>query len=82
LGTVPGIHENEEDGMKKILLTGAFGNISFNTLNELYGRGHTMRCFDLLTSTNQKMAEKFAHFIEVQWGDILKPPAATKASRV
>jgi hypothetical protein len=50
-----------------------------STLNELYGRDHTVCCFDLLTSTNQKVAEKFARFIEVQWGDILKPTDVTKA---
>jgi len=62
----------QEDDMKKILLTGAFGNIGVSTLKALAGRGHRVRCFDLPTRTNREIAETFGPSIEVHWGDICK----------
>lgn len=58
--------------MKKILLTGAFGNIGVSTLKALVGRGNLVRCFDLPTRTNREIAETFGQSIEVHWGDICK----------
>ncbi len=54
----------------KILLTGAFGNIGSQTLEELLKRGHQVRCFDVMTKTNQKTSKKYARRVEVIWGDL------------
>ena len=53
-----------------ILITGAFGNIGRSTLRALAGRGHLVRCFDLPSRTNQRLAAKHAVDCEVVWGDI------------
>jgi nucleoside-diphosphate-sugar epimerase len=54
----------------KILLTGAFGNIGFSTLQELLRQGQSVRCFDLPTRANQKKARQVAGQAEIVWGDI------------
>ncbi len=54
----------------KILLTGAFGNIGFSSLQELIKQGHTVRSFDLPTKANQKKASQVAGKTEIVWGDI------------
>ncbi len=54
----------------KVLLTGAFGNIGFNTLQELIRQGQTVRCFDLKTDKNEKKARRVAGKAEVIWGDL------------
>ena len=53
-----------------ILITGAFGNIGTSTLRALAGRGYRVRCFDLPTRANQRLAAKHAVDCEVVWGDI------------
>jgi nucleoside-diphosphate-sugar epimerase len=53
-----------------ILITGAFGNIGTSTLRALAGRGYRVRCFDLPTRTNLRLAAKHAINCEVVWGDI------------
>ena len=53
-----------------ILITGAFGTIGRSTLRALAGRGHLVRCFDLPSRTNQRLAAKHAVDCEVVWGDI------------
>ena len=52
----------------KVLLTGAFGNIGRNTLEELLKQGHKVRCFDIDTPTNRKAAQKYDAC--VRWGNI------------
>ncbi len=54
----------------KILLTGAFGNIGFSTLQELIKQGQSVRCFDLPTRANKKKARQVAGKVEIVWGDI------------
>jgi nucleoside-diphosphate-sugar epimerase len=54
----------------RVLLTGAFGNIGFSTLQELIKQGHTVRCFDLRTKANEKKAQQVAGKVEIVWGDI------------
>ena len=67
--------------MKKILLTGAFGNIGVSTLKALTGRGHLLRCFDLPTPANREVADQFKHAssVDIQWGDICNPSDVTSA---
>lgn len=64
----------------KILLTGAFGNIGFSTLEELLRQGHSVRCFDRRSKANEKRArlveeksdapQASASRAEIHWGDI------------
>ncbi len=57
----------------KILLTGAFGNVGTSTLNELVKREHTIRCFDLPTKRNKRLAKKYKRLnekVEIFWGDL------------
>lgn len=54
----------------KVLLTGAFGNIGIYVLKELIKKGHQVRCFDILTKENKKIAKKFKGKAEIFWGDL------------
>jgi len=63
----------------KVLLTGGFGNIGFETLQELLRQGHEVRCFDLKTPGTQKKAEQLAGKAEVIWGDIRQLADVEKA---
>lgn len=54
----------------KVLLTGAFGNIGSSALEELYKRGHQVRCFDLPEKAYRRKARRVADKVEVMWGDI------------
>lgn len=56
-----------------VLLTGAFGNVGISTLDELLKRGHTVRCFDLGSKANRRIARRYADKIEVRWGDLRRP---------
>lgn len=53
-----------------ILLTGAFGNIGSMVLNQLLQRGHHVTCLDLPNKANQKTARRYAHNVDILWGDI------------
>ena len=57
----------------KVLLTGAFGNIGRSTLDALLAQGQTVRCFDLRTPANERIARRYAGRIEVVWGDLRRP---------
>ncbi len=54
----------------KVLLTGAFGNIGSNTLEELCRQGHQVRCFVRPRRANQRKARRLAGKVEIAWGDI------------
>jgi len=64
---------------KKILVTGAFGNIGTYTVRELLSRGYAVRAFDLKTGMNKKSAAAFGDQIEIVWGDISNPSSAAGA---
>ena len=57
----------------KVLLTGAFGNVGQNTLNQLIIRNHDVTCFDLPNSSNKKVCAKLSKKLQFKmiWGDIL-----------
>jgi UDP-glucose 4-epimerase len=56
-----------------VLLTGAFGNIGISTLEELLRRGHAVRCFDVKSRLNRKIARRYRDRVEVKWGDLRNP---------
>ncbi len=57
----------------RILLTGAFGNIGAHTLPQLLADGHTVRCFDVASPTNRRLAARWRDRVEVVWGDLRNP---------
>ncbi|TEU01906.1 MAG: NAD(P)-dependent oxidoreductase [Dehalococcoidia bacterium] len=57
----------------KVLLTGALGNIGRNATKKLIEQGHQVRCFDLKTRANEKVAQRIEGQIEVVWGDVRSP---------
>ncbi len=65
----------------RVLLTGAFGNVGISTLEELVGRGHRVRTFDLKTKANEKAARRLKGQIEVLWGNVRNPDALAAAVR-
>jgi len=65
-----------------ILLTGAFGNVGRSALEELIKRGHRVRCFDLKTRANKRVAARARQFkgdMEVIWGDLRCPSDVVRA---
>jgi UDP-glucose 4-epimerase len=68
-----------------ILLTGAFGNIGHRTLDELVRRGHRVRCFDIPSPQNLKLAarslRRHGERIELQWGDLCRQQDVVDAVR-
>ncbi|MGY5879515.1 MAG: NAD(P)-dependent oxidoreductase [Candidatus Thorarchaeota archaeon] len=60
----------------RVLLTGAFGNIGESTLLALLEKGYDIRCFDLSSERNAKIAKKLGKKgnFETIWGDILDLP--------
>jgi len=64
-----------------VLLTGAFGNIGQNTLDELLRLGQQVRCFDLPSKTNLRAARRHAGQVELAWGDLRRPEDVAAAVR-
>jgi UDP-glucose 4-epimerase len=69
------INLREKNGyMKKILVSGAFGNIGLSILDELLARGYNVTIFDLPTRKNirkfRKFKKKWADRITKSWGDL------------
>lgn len=54
----------------KILLTGSFGNLGIMCIEQALKLGFQVRCFDLDTRHNRKVAHRFGSRIETVWGDI------------
>ncbi|HEX7733863.1 MAG TPA: NAD(P)-dependent oxidoreductase [Ktedonobacteraceae bacterium] len=63
----------------KILLTGAFGNIGFQVLQELLRQHHEVRCFDLQTPATAQKAQLVAGKTEILWGDMRQPADLARA---
>ncbi|MGD8806050.1 MAG: SDR family NAD(P)-dependent oxidoreductase [Chloroflexota bacterium] len=63
----------------RILLTGAFGNVGSNTLATLLERGHQVRCFDVPTKANKRVARRFKQRVEIAWGDLRDPEQVAAA---
>ncbi len=56
---------------RKILLTGAFGNIGSLTIRELLSQGYSIVAFDKAGPITQKNSKKFTDAgIKISWGDI------------
>jgi nucleoside-diphosphate-sugar epimerase len=55
---------------KRILVTGAFGNLGLHTLKELLQRGHRVTAFDLDSRRNRQAARRLGPALRTVWGDI------------
>jgi nucleoside-diphosphate-sugar epimerase len=67
--------------MKKVLVTGAFGNIGSLVIRELLSRNHQVVAFDKDSAINRRNAKKFANNdITVLWGDITDPEGVNSAT--
>jgi len=53
-----------------ILVTGAFGSLGIYVIKALEANKHKIRCFDIATKRNLKIAKKYNDKFEVIWGDI------------
>ncbi len=65
----------------RVLLTGAFGNVGVKTIGELLAAGHSIRCFDLPTVSNQKTARRLGSNFDIMWGDITHAEQVSEAVR-
>ena len=54
----------------RILVTGAFGNIGWSTVQELSRQGHTVRCFGHRTRSRERAGQTLGTNVELAWGDI------------
>jgi nucleoside-diphosphate-sugar epimerase len=63
----------------KVLVTGAFGNVGSHAVPELLRRGHAVRCFDLPTPANRRLARRLAGRVEVAWGDLRDAGSVARA---
>lgn len=63
----------------RVLLTGAFGNVGQVTLAELIAQGHQVRCFDVRSKTNERLARSLPPSVEVRWGDLRRPSDVVRA---
>jgi nucleoside-diphosphate-sugar epimerase len=54
----------------RVLLTGAFGNVGLNTLEELIKKGYKIRAFDIKARKNLKISKKYKGIVEIIWGDL------------
>lgn len=63
----------------KVLVTGAFGNLGRATIRELLARGDRVRCFDVSSPPNRRVARGFGDRVEVRWGDIRDPDQVAAA---
>lgn len=69
----------KKDSMKKVVITGAFGNIGRYAIREFLSRGYSVTAFDIRTKANMKQAAAFQNQIETIWGDISKKEDALAA---
>lgn len=56
--------------MKEVLVTGGLGNIGIKVVDELLSRGVQVRCLDLKSKANQKIARRYRKKLKMVWADI------------
>jgi len=67
--------------MKRVLVTGACGNIGANVVDLLLQRGYAVRGIDLGVPKNRKTAERWGSQIEMAFGTICDPALISEAVR-
>lgn len=66
---------------RRVLLTGALGNLGQSTMAALLDEGHDVRAFDLPTKANRRAAKKLPPSVEVVFGDVTDAAACAEAVR-
>lgn len=66
---------------RRVLLTGALGNLGRTTMAALLEEGHTVRAFDLPTKANRRAAKKLPPGVEIVFGDVTDASACAEAVR-
>ena len=56
--------------MKRVLVTGACGNIGANVVDLLVERGYSVRAIDLDTSGGRKVASRWGDRVEMHFGSV------------
>lgn len=67
--------------MKRVLVTGACGNIGAHVVDRLLQRGYSVRALDLRTPRNLKTASRWGKALEMQFGTICDPALVSSAVR-
>ena len=68
---------------KRILLTGAFGNIGSFVIDELLLQGFHVIAFDKKTPVTAKNSKRFQHpEVDIYWGDITDKQSVKSADRI
>ncbi|MGB9666607.1 MAG: NAD-dependent epimerase/dehydratase family protein [Candidatus Cryosericum sp.] len=62
-----------------ILVTGAFGNVGTYAIDELLGRGASVRCLDIPSRLSKRKARPYARKVSIIWGDIRDPAVVARA---
>ena len=65
--------------MKRVLVTGACGNIGANVVDLLVERGYSVRALDLDTPVGRKVASRWGDSVEMRWGSICNEALVRKA---
>ncbi len=63
----------------KVMVTGGCGNIGGNAVAELLRHGHRVRCFDVDSPANRRVAARFPRGVQMVWGDLRNPPEVQEA---
>lgn len=69
----------ENQGVKRVLLTGAFGGVGRAVLEALLEDGHRVRCLELPSRANARLARRFGARASVVWGDLRDPAVVARA---
>jgi UDP-glucose 4-epimerase len=64
---------------RRVLLTGALGNLGQSTMHALLAEGHVVRAFDLPTKANRRTAKRLPPEVEVTFGDVTDASACAQA---
>jgi len=54
----------------RVLITGAFGNLGLMCVEQALALGHDVRCFDIFSAKNKKIAKGYGRRVETVFGDI------------
>lgn len=65
--------------MKRVLVTGACGNIGANVVDSALERGYAVRAVDLDTPRNRKTATRWVDRVQMQFGSITNPAVVSSA---
>jgi UDP-glucose 4-epimerase len=66
---------------RRVLVTGALGNLGQSTMSALLAEGHVVRALDLPTKPNRRLAKRIPRGVEVVFGDVTDAASCAEAVR-